>query len=75
MIVVNSPLRQNEIIEVVEQIEIDGAKPFKLIKKQGLKVCFDSTLESADEAFAIIKKEIRKTDFGNVIYFSITEEK
>ncbi|PJI07244.1 MULTISPECIES: hypothetical protein [Clostridium] len=74
MIIVNCALKQNDVIKVVEDIEVDNDKPFKYVKKQGLKLFFESKLEDTEKACSVIKKSIRDTSFGNSLYFSVTPQ-
>lgn len=74
MIIVNCALKQNDVIKVVEDIEVDNEKPFKYVKKQGLKLFFESKLEDTEKACSAIKKSIRSTSFGNSLYFSVTPQ-
>ena len=58
MVVVNCALRQDDIINIVEGLEIEGQKPFKFNSKQGLQIFFDSTYGDDTKAASIIKSEI-----------------
>ena len=43
MILVNCALRQDDIISIVENVEFEGKKPFKLNKKQGIQIILMQT--------------------------------
>lgn len=74
MIIVNCALRQDDIIGIVENIEVEGQKVFKFVKKQGLKLFFDCTLSNAQDAAALAKKEIKATPFGQALFFSVNAQ-
>lgn len=74
MIVVNCPLKQDEIVKMVEDIEIENKKEFKFVKKQGMKIYFESDYSDADKACATIKKVIKESELGRVLYFNVVEE-
>ena len=71
MIIVNCALRQQDIINVVEAIQIQNNKPFKFIKKQGIKIFFNTDYENLEEACTVIKKEIKSQTYGNALYFNV----
>jgi hypothetical protein len=74
MLVVNCALKQDEVIKVVETIEVEGATPFKFVKKQGLKLYFESGMSDTEKAIALVKKTIKASSFGSVLYFSVVSE-
>lgn len=71
MILVNCALRQDDIIKIVEGLEIDGNKPFKFKNKQGLQMFFESTYGDDEKAVSIIKSEIKSTEIGKALFFSV----
>lgn len=74
MIVINCALKQNEIIEVVEKISINGKNPFKYREKKGIKIFFDSTEQDNVKNLDLIKSSIKKSEFGTALFFNISEE-
>lgn len=71
MIIVNSPLMQNEMIE---QLEGSTDPTFKFIKKEGIKLYFETSADNHEEA-AKIAKQLIKEKVGNAIMFNvITQE-
>ena len=74
MIVVNCALRQEDIIEMVENIEIENNKGFKFIKKQGIKLYFESDFSDMKNACSTIKQTIKGSDWGKVLYFNVVTE-
>ena len=71
MIIVNCALRQDDIIGIVEGIEIENEKVLKFVKKQGLQISFDCSLSDESNAAAIVKKEIKGTELGKALFFSV----
>lgn len=71
MIVVNCALRQEDVISIVENIEVGGAKPYKFIKKQGLQIHFDCELDADQDPAGIAKKAIKATEVGKALFFSV----
>lgn len=74
MIVVNCPLQQDEIVKMVENIEIENKKEFKFVKKQGMKIYFESNYSDIEKACLTIKKKIKETELGKVLYFNVVSE-
>lgn len=74
MIVVNCALKQDDVIKIVENIEVNNNKAFKFVKKQGLKLYFESNTEENDNSTSMIKKSIKSSSFGSMLYFSVTVE-
>lgn len=74
MIVVNCALKQNEIIGIVEKIAIGGENPFRYKEKKGMKMYFDTNYPNSLEACALIKSEIKKSNFGSTLLFNVAEE-
>jgi len=71
MVIVNCPLMQNNVISLVEAIIMEGKNPFKFVKKEGMKIFFDLTDISEDNACILIKSEIRKSELGSLLNFSV----
>ncbi|NME82712.1 hypothetical protein [Clostridium sp. SM-530-WT-3G] len=74
MILINCALRQDEVIKMVEDMEIDGQKHFKFKNKQGLKLHFDSTYDDDSKAAKLIKSHIKSTPLGQALFFSVNAE-
>lgn len=74
MIVVNCPLKQDEIVKIVEGIEIENRKEFKFVKKQGMKIYFESDYRDVEKACSIIKKGIKESQLGKALYFNVVSE-
>ena len=71
MIIVNSPLMQEEIKAILEGIE---NPKFKFIKKSGIRLYFETDSTDLDEAALIAKAEIKKHPQASTIYFSVKAE-
>ncbi|MFT8352651.1 hypothetical protein [Clostridium saccharoperbutylacetonicum] len=71
MIIVNCALRQEDVIKIVEEIEVEGEKAFKFVKKEGLKLFFDCSLEDSAKASTIAKQAIKDTQLGKALFFSV----
>ncbi|WP_297424247.1 hypothetical protein [Clostridium sp.] len=74
MIIVNCALRQDDIIQIVENIEIENQKVFKYVKKEGLKIIFDSSYGDDQKAAPIVKQAIKDTPFGKALFFNVTAQ-
>lgn len=74
MIIVNCALRQDDIVEIVENIEVESEKVFKFAKKQGLKLYFESALSDGQKAASIVKESIKNTQLGKALFFSVNAE-
>lgn len=68
MIYVNCPLKQDYVIELVEGI---SEYHFTLKEKKGMQLCFETDCGNAEEAVALVKKTIKATDVGKVLYFTV----
>ncbi len=71
MIIVNCALRQDDIVGIIENIEIENEKVFKCSKKQGLQLYFECNLSDEQKAASIIKQTIKDTDLGKALFFSV----
>lgn len=68
MIIVNSPIMQDKIIKILES-ETDPT--FKFIKKDGIKIYFETSIEDKEEACVIAKKIIKKDPMASAIMFTV----
>ena len=67
MILVNCALRQDDIVAIVEAVEFEGKKPFKLNKKQGIQLYFDADVADSQAAAKEIKAAIKATEVGRAL--------
>ncbi len=68
MIIVNSPIMQDKIIKILEAVE---SPKFTFVKKDGIKIYFETELEDRDEACKIATKEIKKDPIASAIMFKV----
>jgi len=71
-IYVSSALKSKEIIDLLTSYNENGVT-FKFIKKTGLKMEFEVSGMEGLQASDLVKKLIRGTDYGSVLYFSVSE--
>lgn len=71
MIIVFCPMRQNDIIKEIEDFEINNIKQFSLIKKNGIKLVFDSKVNDNSEACNIINGIIRNYKYASALMFNV----
>lgn len=70
MIIVNSPLMHDKIIETLE----NSTEPsYTFQKKEGIKLYFETDMEDQEEAAALAKQMIKKAT-QNLIVFSVRTE-
>lgn len=71
MIIVNSALMQDKIIKIIESIE---DPKFTFVKKQGLKIYFETDMEDREEAAKIAKAKIKADPVAGSLLFSVKTE-
>lgn len=59
MIIVFSPLMQEDIINEMENFIVDGNSIFSIKEKKGMRLTFNSTIEDQDEACKVAKNIMR----------------
>lgn len=68
IIIVNTPIMQDKIQKIVESMtEITC----KLVKKDGIKLYFETNLDDQDKACALIKSAIKKDPIASAIGFTV----
>lgn len=70
MIVVNCPLKQDFIIELLAGS--NEAFSITFIKKEGIRLYFDTDCPDINQAIAYIKDKIKSTEIGKVLFFQVT---
>lgn len=70
MIIVNSPLMHKKI---QEQLELNEDPSFKFVKKEGIKLYFETDAEDLEKAVGIAKQVI-KDKVSDVIMFKVKTE-
>ena len=68
MIYINCPLKQDYIIELIEGIK---EYTFTLQEKKGIQLVFSTDCINDDLAVSLIKKTIKETEVGKVLYFTV----
>jgi len=74
MIIVNCALRQDDIISIVENVEVENEKVFKFVKKQGLQIHFECSLSDQQQATSIAKQAIKDTELGKALFFNVNAQ-
>ncbi|WP_323615664.1 hypothetical protein [Erysipelothrix rhusiopathiae] len=67
-IIINSPIMQKQIQKIVETMT-DPKCTF--VKKDGIKLYFETDMEDKDEACKRIKAEIKKDPMAGAIMFTV----
>lgn len=74
-ITIQTPLKNNEIKDLLDGSELDGIR-FTFIGKKGIGLEFEAesilSNENVDAACSAVKKAIKGEDWGKVLYFSVT---
>ncbi|WP_240915931.1 hypothetical protein [Erysipelothrix sp. HDW6C] len=68
MIIVNSPIMQSKIQIIVEAIE---NPKFTFVKKDGIKLYFETDAEDKEAACRLVKAEIKKDPMASAIMFTV----
>lgn len=71
MILLCLGVKQNTIINEIENYEINGEKIFKLVKRDKANLYFDTKLDDLDKGCSIIKQIVRSVKYSNAIFFSV----
>ncbi len=74
MIIVNCGLRQDDIIEIVENIEVENEKIFKYVKKKGIRIFFECTLSDIERACYIANRTISNTKYGKALFYNVVDK-
>ncbi|NBK96676.1 MAG: hypothetical protein EOM50_01420 [Erysipelotrichia bacterium] len=70
MITISSAIKQDFLIELLDKKTYDGIT-FQYDGKSGINLMFKIDTEDKEKAIAVAKKEIKATEIGSVLYFSI----
>lgn len=71
MILVHCPLMQKEMQEAIEAFEIEGNKVFTFIKKEKIRMYFESTLDNDETSCRIISKIIQNHKYGPALMYNV----
>jgi hypothetical protein len=69
---VSTALKAEDIKELLGSYKEDGVS-YSFVKKAGLKMEFEVSGIEGQAAVDLTKKIIRSTDYGKVLFFSVTE--
>jgi len=75
MVIVNCALRQDDIIKIVENIEIESEKIFKYVKKQGIRIFFECNFSDIEKACSIAYRAIFNTNLGKALFYNVVDNK
>lgn len=70
MVLVNCPLKQNDIIKLIEEYEVNEEKLFSLKSRKGVQLYFDSKINN-DEACSIIKGIIKSYKYSPALVYNV----
>ena len=68
MLIINSPIMQDKIIKIVSELEVPKCT---FVKKDGIKIYFETTHENKEEAATLIKAAIKKDPIASAIMFNV----
>lgn len=71
-IMIQTPLKNREIQEFLDGKELGGSA-FSFVEKKGIGLVFEISGIDADAACAAAKRAIKDTDWGKILYFSVTK--
>lgn len=69
-ITISSPMKQDFIIELLDQQTLEGIT-FNFISKKGINMAFDCRMGDKDTAIKVAKTTIKATEIGKVLYFQV----
>ena len=71
MVLVSYPLKQDDIVKLIEEHRINGEKVFALHNRKGVNLYFDSKIENDEEASLIIKKIIKSYKYSSALMYNV----
>lgn len=71
MLLVNCPLMQYDVIGEVEKYTLNGEKVFSFVRKDGIKLYFNTSIDDEWKACKLISKIIRGMKFSSAIMFHV----
>jgi len=74
MLIVNSALKKDYIIALLDHQTLDGAT-FTYVKTDGMKLYFEVTGIDMPSAVKIAKTTIKKSELGSALFFLVDYEK
>ncbi|CAM3639290.1 hypothetical protein ERUR111494_04545 [Erysipelothrix urinaevulpis] len=70
-IIINSPIMQDKVQKIVEAIE---SPKFTFVKKEGIKLYFETDAEDVEAACKLVKAEIKSDPIAGAIMFTVKSE-
>lgn len=70
MIRINSALKQDEIIKLMEAYDADGLE-FTFVKKEGIGLLFETNAVDLEEVSRDVKAHIKAQSWGSVLFFQV----
>lgn len=71
MILVNCPLKQNDIIKLIEDYQIENKQIFEFSHKKHIQIYFNSILENDKESCKIIKGIIKSYKYSSALVYNV----
>lgn len=71
-IIIQTPLKNEEIKALLEEKEHNGVQ-YRFAGKKGIGMEFEAAGENEKSAVDIAKQIIKSTDWGKVLYFTVSE--
>ena len=71
MILVSCPLKQDDIINLIEGYNINNESIFSLKNRKGVQLYFDSKIDNDDEACLIIKNIIKSYKYSSALMYNV----
>lgn len=71
MVLVSCPLKQNDIINLIEEYRINDEKIFFFKSKKGIQLYFDSKVDSDEKACLIIKDIIKSYKYSSALMYNV----
>ena len=74
MIIVHCALRQEDIIKIVEDIQIESFKIFKYLKTDGIRIFFKCNYPiHGQKASSLANMAIEDTRIGKALFFNVVD--
>ena len=70
MITITCPIKQDFIIELLNDVTLDGI-PYTFKQKDGMKLLFEHSGSDQEAAIRLAKERIKETEIGHVLFFQI----
>lgn len=70
MITITCPIKQDFIIELLNDVTLDGIH-YTFKQKDGMKLLFEYSGSDQEAAIRLAKARIKETEIGHVLFFQI----